>query len=151
MRRIGLAATLVVVAGCKAPDKKKVDAYVTTSVALSEIDLALTKERCARVAKGSSWKAAEEDTRPMFQQYVQAGSAAVAAGDALAKSDPPGSLLDQQTKAREAGKVWSDKKDAFQKTCVERQGKGPELDAARAGMEKARDAYVTELRGMQKL
>ncbi len=136
--------------GCKSPDARALGAYIDTNTALSQVDLELTVARCARVAMGSSWKAAEEDTRPMFQRYVAAGDAAVAAGDALKKSDPPGWVLDRQTTARALGKAWSDRKDAFQRACVERRGQGPELDASRATMVHARDEYVAALQAMRR-
>ena len=150
MRLLAVALLVVASAGCKTSDPKKVDAYVQASTRTAQLFDGLLKDRCARVAKSSTWQSAVEDTNAKYQEYVKASNDAVVTYDALMKSDPPGTVLDQQKAASDAGKALSEKRDAFQKTCTEKFGKGPELDKARADMDAALAKYLATLRAVGK-
>lgn len=150
MRWACLALCLVGLVGCKHADQKKINAYAQASTRTAQLFDGLLKDRCQRVAKSSTWQSAVEDTNARYQEYVKASNDAVVAYDALMKSDPPGRVLDQQKAASDAGKTLSEKRDAFQKVCTERFGKGPELDRARAEMDAALAAYLTALRAVGK-
>ncbi len=145
MRAGGFALCLLGLMGCKQANPKKIDAYARASTRTAQLFDGLLKERCARVAKNSTWQSAVEDTNAKYQEYVRASNDAVSAYDALIKSDPPGRVLDQQRAASDAGKALSGKRDAFQKVCTERFGKGPELDRARVEMDTALAAYLAAL------
>lgn len=145
MRLACVALCVLGVAGCKHADPKKVHAYAQASTRTAQLFDGLLKERCLRVSKSSTWQSAVEDTHARYQEYVKASNDAVAAYDALMSSDPPGRVLDQQRAASDAGKALSDKRDAFQRVCTERFGKGPELDRARAEMDAALAAYLAAL------
>lgn len=135
----------VAVAGCKRADAARVDAYVKAATRTAQLNDQLFEERCALSAKGKSWQAATDETHARYQEAARSGDASVAAYDALIKSEPPGDTLDQQARATQAGKVASDRREAFAKACQEKWGKGPDVEKARADLRVATAAYVKEL------
>lgn len=150
MRRAWLVVLLAALAGCKQADPKRIDAYVQASVRTAQLFDGLLKDRCARVTKGSTWQSASEDTHAKYQEYVKASNDAVATYDALMKSEPPSDVLAKQQAASDAGRALAEKRDAYQKVCTEKFGKGPDVDRTRGEMDTALNAYLAALRSLSK-